>query len=120
MIYETQKKRDDTVSARRAFGMLVPLCLAAALLACVLISTANDIYAFVKPDQSITVTVLAPISAKQFSVLLRENGVIRNELVFFLYLRSKNKANDVGLLSGSWELNSNMSYRDIMLKIFQK
>ena len=40
---------------RRAFGIIIPLCLAALMLGGAIISVGNDIYAFVKPDEDISV-----------------------------------------------------------------
>jgi cell division protein YceG involved in septum cleavage len=113
-----QTEYEASVSTRHALAVIIPLCLLAILLSFALISAANDVYAFVKPDNAVTVTVSSPMSAKQFSSLLRESGVIKDDLVFSLYLHSKGKDDDVSLLTGEWLLNSNMSYRDILLKIF--
>lgn len=109
---------DTVISARRAFLILVPLFLAVVLLACALISVTNDMYSFVKPDSTATVSINAPTSARELSVILRENGIIENDIVFYLYLKSKGKGEDVATLRGEWILNSNMSYREILIEIF--
>ena len=82
------------------------------------VSVTNDMYAFVKPDREISVRIDAPVSAKELSRLLKESGVIRNEFVFELYLDSKGKSEKSELILGEWTLNSNMSYRRILLEIF--
>ena len=106
------------ISARRAFGILVPLFLVSLLIACLIISVANDMYAFVKPDRSVIITVSEPITDRQFSELLQKSGVIKNDFVFYLYLRSKGKSDDVSLVIGEWTLNSKMSYREILIEMF--
>jgi cell division protein YceG involved in septum cleavage len=109
---------DTVISARRAFMILVPLFLAAALLACAVISVANDMYAFVKSDSKVLLSLTTPTSERELSVLLKKSGVIKNDTVFYLYLKSKRNGEDVTPLSGEWKLNSNMSYREILLEIF--
>ncbi len=109
---------EKTVSARRAFGIIIPLFLLSALIACLIISVTNDMYAFVKPDREEKLTVTSPITDKQLSLILKEKGIIKNDFVFYLYMRSKGKSDDISLLLGEWTLNSNMSYREILLEIF--
>ncbi len=109
---------NTVITKKRAFGIIIPLFLVSALLAGAFISVANDMYAFVKPDRAATVTVSESIDAKQLSTLLREKGIIKNDLVFRLYMKAKGKDDDVPLVLGEWSLNSNMSYREIILEIF--
>ncbi len=109
---------EASFSTRRALGIVVPLFLLSVLLACIIISVANDMYAFVKPDKAATLTVPSPITDKQLSHMLKDIGIIKNDFVFYLYLRSKGKSDDISLLLGEWTLNSNMSYREILLEIF--
>ena len=106
------------IDFKRAFGAVLPLCLVALMLAGLVISVANDMYAFVKPDEKITVTVDSPVSDGELAGLLKKSGVIENDIAFRLYLRSKNKLEKLSTLTGEWSLNSNMSYREIMLEIF--
>lgn len=114
----TQTDRTAKISTRTAFGALVPLMLLALMLAGIVISVANDMYAFVKPDENIGVKIIAPLNDSELSKLLRESGVIENELIFTLYLRSKHKDGLVPSLTGEWTLNSNMSYREILSELF--
>ena len=58
------------------------------------------------------------ISPKELSTLLREKGIIKNDLVFALYLRSKNKTDSISTLRGEFTLNSAMSYREILQVLF--
>ena len=106
------------ISFKQALGKVIPLCLVALLMAGILISIANDTYAFVKPDRPILVDVAMGTSAKELCSLLQDSGVIKNSFVFRLYLRSRVDESEVLALSGSKELNSNMSYREIFLVLF--
>ncbi|MBQ8818856.1 MAG: hypothetical protein IJZ83_09775 [Clostridia bacterium] len=103
---------------RRAFGIIIPLCLAALMLGGAIISVGNDIYAFVKPDEDISVVIAYSTPSNELSELLQRQGVIKNAFAFNLYLRSKGKGDDALTLSGEWTLNSNMSYREILAELF--
>ena len=111
----TQK---GAIATNRAFSILLPLCLFSILLAGILISVFNDVYAFVKPDSDVTISVYTPMSDTELSKLLQENGLIKNPTVFILYLRSKGLSDRLSDISGEWVLNSNMSYREIVLELF--
>ena len=101
-----------------ALGIILPLCLLGALLGGLVVYVANDMYAFVKPDREITLTLSSPPSEQELSELLKTNGIIENEFIFRLYLRSKNKTDDLTTLTGDLKLNSSMSYREILLELF--
>ncbi len=106
------------MSYRRALGFVVPICVLSLFLAAAVISVANDMYAFVKPCEEITVCVDSEMDTAEFAVLLGKRGVVKNPFAFELYLRSKGKDSEIPYLRGEWTLNSNMSYRDIILEIF--
>ena len=111
-------KSNHPEAYKREIGVVISLCLFSLMLAGALLSVVNDMYAFVKPDAKITVEITEGMSAFQFAELLRENGAINNSALFALYLRSKNKSDDIAKLSGRWQLNTNMSYREIFKEIF--
>lgn len=106
------------ISFRRAFGIAVPLCLASLLIAGAVISIANDVYAFVKPDNEVRLTIETTLDAEGLSRLLQSAGVINNAFAFELYLGSHGLADDVPSLSGELALNSAMSYRELTAEIF--
>ena len=110
--------RSTPMSFKIALSKVIPLCLVAVLIAGVLISVANDTYAFVKPDRPITVEITAGTTDKRLSYLLQDFGVIENPSVFCLYLRSRATQSDILALSGTKELNSKMSYREIISVLF--
>ncbi len=105
-------------SGKTALSIMIPVALAALCLAGAVISVANDMYAFVKPDRELTFTVTRSLSGAELSKSLRESGIIRNDAVFSLYLKVKGKTDDVALLSGEWKLNSSMSYRQLLIELF--
>ena len=115
---EQNNTNEKPISVSRALGFVVPICVCALFLAAAFISIANDMYAFVKPNEEITLTVDSALDTSEFAKLLSNKGVVRNPFVFELYLRSKGRNADIPYLRGEWTLNSNMSYRDIVLEIF--
>ena len=106
------------LSYRRALAFVVPICVFSLFLAAAVISVANDIYAFVKADNEIEISVTSSLDASEFATLLGKRGVVKNPFAFELYLRSKGRDGEIPYLRGQWTLNSNMSYRDIILEIF--
>ena len=89
-------KSGNTVSAsptgdiwRRAFQCAVILTLSALLLAGVLLSVVNDMYAFVKPNEWVELTVSDPLALSDFSLLLERYGILNNPHIFSLYAKRK-------------------------------
>ncbi len=100
---------------RFAFARLTVLTLMVLLLAGLMVSVANDMYAFVKEDRSVTFTVSSPRSLSELTAMLDEGGVIQNPTVFRLYVRAKGRVETAERFSGTLELNEAMSYREILL-----
>ena len=101
---------------RFAFSKILVIFLCAALLGGITISLANDAFAFVKKSQHITFSLDEPASLYDISNLLQDSGVIENAFGFWIYV----SANGTGYIfedfHGSVELDSAMSYRDILNK----
>ena len=102
---------------RRAFGIIIPLCLAALMLGGAIISVGNDIYAFVKPDVGVTLRVDEPLDLASLSRRLQDEGIIKNPTVFSLFIKSKGRQEKLEAFVGEVALNRNMSYREIMLTL---
>lgn len=109
---------EKPITRRDALGRVIPLCLCALFLAAAVISVTNDMYAFVKPDETVMLTVDSPLDADGLSGILGEMGVVKNPFVFKLYLKSKGKDGQIPDLHGQWTLNKNMSYREIVLELW--
>lgn len=88
---DKQRKKNARTGRGAALGLFKTLLYVAAVLAVsiflsvVIIRTANDVYAFVKPDISVTITIPAHATADDVAKILEENGVIRCPLIFRLY-----------------------------------
>ena len=78
------------------------------------ISLANDVFAFVKPQIAITFSISEPTSLYTLSTELQNYGAIENALSFWIYVKYRNAEPYLENFYGSVELNSDMSYRDII------
>ena len=79
-----------------------------------IISVANDVFAFVKPDKEIIITLKEDATTEEVAELLEQNGVIDREWAFRIYLLMKlDKDEEVDYLSGDIKLNSNMNFDSI-------
>ena len=105
---------------RFAFARLTVLTLMVLLLAGLVISIANDMYAFVKEDRSVTLAVSSPRSLPELTAMLDEGGVIKNPTVFRVYVRAKGRTETAERFSGTLELNEAMSYREILLALSEQ
>ena len=120
-----QEKHSDIINLgsaeriRRAASIIIPLCFLSLFLALVTVSCANDIYAFVKPEKVVTVDLGECESVKDIAKALEAQGVIKNPTLFSLYVRSKNAEERLLGAADEIELNTAMSYREI-LKVFAK
>ena len=104
---------------RLAFSKITVLSMTALLIAALGVSIANDLYAFVKPDREILLSVEEATSLKELSEMLDEQGVISNPTVFRLYVQSKGRKDLLESFHGTLTLNSTMSYRQILMSFSQ-
>ena len=106
-----------TKQYRLAYARITVLCLLALFCAAALVSVANDLYAFVKPNRTVTLSVETPLPVADLAARLEEIGVIQNPTVFRLYVRSKEKEALMEEFRGSISLRTDMSYREILLAL---
>lgn len=107
----------DKKMIRNAFEIIIIITLLSALLALAVISVANDIYAFVKPNESVTLSISEPLELKAFSKKLQDEGIIKNPTVFSIFIKSKGRQEKLEAFVGEVALRQNMSYREIMLAL---
>ncbi len=105
---------DDAQTVRRVFRKVILIALLAAFLAAILLSVANDVYAFFKPSASVRLYVAEPCTLSDFSRMLEQNGVLFHPYLFSLYVKSRDQAPTVEAFSGEIRLNTDMSYREIL------
>ena len=108
-------KNGNTV--RRALSKILPICFFSLLISGLVLSVANDMYAFVKDDIEVKLQLEEPYSLQEFSKILGQNEIVKNPSVFSLYVRLKNRSEKVEEFVGEVKLNSKMSYREILLAL---
>lgn len=99
---------------RFAFAKILVIVLSALLLAGAFLSIANDMYAFVKSEDTVTFSVDAPLPLAELAERLAQIGVVSNPFVFRLYVKAKNKTEPLEAFSGQVSLHTAMSYREIV------
>ena len=104
---------------RLALAHLVRIVLIALLCVGILISVVNDLYAFVKPDRALTLSLDAPQTLGELAKTLARQGVIKNPTVFTLYVKGRGRQELRESFSGELLLNASMSYREILIAFAQ-
>jgi len=107
----------DKTLVRNIFERVVIMTLIAAFLALSVISIVNDMYSFVKPDKEVQITLDGKRDIKHISRLLQKEGIIKNPTIFSMFVRSKDRVQQLESFVGEVILQSNMSYREIMLAL---
>ena len=77
----------------------------------------NDIFAFVKSEEEITVTIGEGMTIKELGQVLEENGVIEFSGVFDFYAKIRNK--NPALVAGEYTVSPSMNY-DQLIRVFAK
>lgn len=113
-VYVLADKEKTWRCVKRTLSKILPLCFLSLLLAALVCSVANDMYAFVKKEREITLTIDSNYSLDEFAKTLEDNGVVNNPDVFKLYVRLKDKEALVESFNGELKLNAAMSYREIL------
>ena len=105
---------DDHEAVRTIFGKVILLVLLTLFCTAVLLSVANDMYAFFKPAGEVHLRLDSPCTLSSFSRTLEEQGVLLNPHVFSLYVKNKEKEALIEDFSGELSLDRSMSYREIL------
>lgn len=94
------------------FLYLVIIFGIAALLSLILLLTANDVFAFVKEDQSIMITIPEDTTVKDIGSRLDHEGIVNYGSLFKLFVSVSGK--DTTVLAGDYTLNPSMDYGAIV------
>ncbi len=106
------------LSYKSALGRVIPLFLLCLLLAALLVSVFNDIYAFVKPEGEAHLVLTSPVGKWELCERLYECGIIERRISFYIYLWRSEYFEKLSSLNGEWSLRTDMSYREILAEIF--
>ncbi len=100
---------------RRAMGSIATLTLWALLFSALLLSAVNDIYAFFKPEGTVTVSSELSLSPWELACRLDDAGVIQNPLFFYFYTKDEPTLAPGGAVT----LRRDMSYRELTAALRQ-
>lgn len=82
------------------------------ILSLVLLFSANDVFAFIKENRSVTITVSEKTQISSLSKALDEEGVVKYGSLFHLFVKVTGK--DEEIPAGDYELNPSMDYGAII------
>ncbi len=102
------------------FGYIVFVLAVSVIFSVTFINFANDIYAFVKEDTEVTVTIPENAKLSQVAHILHENKIINHPVVFKSYARKKFRNNQYlsgKFRAGKYDLNPMMNYDTIISTI---
>ena len=117
---ETEETTRQRQRVRLAFFRCVIIFAVSLFLSAVILSAANDAYAFVKNDTEAKIIFSEPQGVYDSAKLLSKNGIIKNPILFTVYTLSKNKEDLFSTISGEFTLNAKMSYREILAELQRK
>lgn len=106
------------VSMLRAVVYLVAVSVVAAVLSIFVINIGNDVYAFVKNDDSIDVTIPEGATSADVAEILYENGVIKYKSIFKLYGSIKHI--EENFVAGDYTVTPMMNYKSLYNEFKEK
>ncbi len=96
------------------------VAVASIICSAIIISVTNDMFAFSKDTEIVTVEIPEGASTKEVSKILSKNDIINNPSVFKLYTNFKKGKSTYytdGFKSGSFELSPSMNYDDLIFAL---
>ena len=117
--YSGISKKTNARRVARACSVIIPLCFFSLFISLFVSFCANDMYAFVKPEKTVKIRLDGADSLRERAQMLEELGVIENPALFCAYVRSKSAEDTITSADGVLELDTSMSYREIV-KVFAK
>lgn len=117
---QEEKKRSGSaiLSVVKAVMYIVGVVAVSVFLAVFIILVGNDVYAFVKDDTVVEVTVPENAALEDISALLHENGIIEYPAIFEVYSNfNKTKAekeNGFTFIAGTYSVTPMMNYDELL------
>ena len=109
----------DKKAVRNTFERIIILTLISVFLAALVLSAANDIFAFVKPDTYVSLNIKKGTELYDIAKALKNANIISNPSLFYLFVRTKGKTEKLESYEGNITLNGKMSYREIMTSFYK-
>lgn len=112
-----EEGNNAVLSLVKAAVYLICVILVSTIISVTVIMVGNDIFAFVKSDEKITVVIPENPDIDTISDILAENGIIKYPSVFRWYIsdKDKNYGSNAGVfVAGTYELSPSMDYEDLL------
>jgi len=118
------KERDNTLSSViKAMMYIVFVIVASGFLSYYIIAIGNDVFAFVKSDEVVLITLDDYATTSDVAQQLYDNEVISFPKIFELYVKfrgSLTQATSGGYLTGTFEVTPSLSYDDLVFALVPK
>jgi UPF0755 protein len=122
---KSEKKRKSSdeggntvISIVKAIVYIIFVITISVFLAIGIIQVGNDIFAFVKSDESVEVTIPEYATLDQVSQILYENDIIKYPEIFKLF--AVYKKDDGEFLAGTYTVNGMMNYETLLAEFKEK
>jgi len=86
------------------------------ILSVVIITNANDIFAFVKDEKTVSLEIAPGTDLDDLAEMLKDEGIIEHKNTFKFFIKFRNKASD-SYSPGTYTVSSTMSYDQIISAI---
>lgn len=112
-IVPTKKKKKKRAFSNTSLLIYILVILGISIIfAGLIIVSANDVFAFVKPDQEITIEIPEGATTRDIAKILDQEGVIHYAFLFRLFESAVGDGEE--LYPGKYKMNSSMDYRSIL------
>ncbi len=110
---EEYEEADHTAitSLLKGIVYIVSVLVISIFAAWTIIEVANDVFAFVKDDEIVSVVIEEDMTVNDVAQLLYTNGIIKYPTVYELYVRIKEESTNY--LIGEYEISPSMNYGDL-------
>ncbi|MCI8590017.1 MAG: endolytic transglycosylase MltG [Clostridiales bacterium] len=106
-------------SISQAFIYIAAVMLASIVLSYIVITNANDIFAFVKSDEECTITIESGTDLNKLADQLKKAGIIEHKLTFKVYIKYRGKDSDA-YTPGTYTVSPSMNYDQLISAITPK
>ncbi len=116
--------KNALVSIIKAITYIVSVVVVSVFLAVFIILVGNDVYAFVKPDMVVEVTIPEYATLNDIATVLDENGLIEYPAIFKIYsnlkMTKKEKENGFVFIAGTYPVSPMMNYDELLAAFKEK
>ncbi len=117
---EKKKKKKHLPGAVKVLIYLFCVITVSIILSITAIKVGNDVFAFIKEDKEITVTIKENATLSDVAKELKANGVIKYPFIYKIYSGLRMNGKDYytgGFIAGDHALNSNLGYDKLIAKL---